>query len=412
MNKKIKIYAEVLEDSALQQFNKAMSIDCNVQGALMPDAHTGYTLPIGSVIKSINTIFPSYVGYDIGCGMLAVNLDIHYSEVNLDKLKVEILRDIPIGTNRRPEPQIIPTAGIKVTDILIKNLKETGCYQLGTLGGGNHFIEVGKSAKDETIWIIIHSGSRGLGHKVASHYMNEAYLENNKDELLDRKIEIDFESRNETFKSKNPNGYKIALHKHIDNSRKKYLSKKHDVEGHFGFDINSKNGIDYINDMNFCLNYAFDNRKYMFYLISDAIERQVSKIVRSNYFINRNHNHAEIDGNFVVHRKGATHAEKDMLGVIPANMRDGSFIVKGKGNHDSICSSSHGAGRVLSRSKANKVLLLDDFHSDMKGILTNHNDKTIDESPRAYKNIFEVMELQKDLVEVMDRAIPLLNIKG
>ena len=129
-------------------------------------------------------------------------------------------------------------------------------------------------------------------------------------------------------------------------------------------------------------------------------------------FINRNHNHAEIKEAFVIHRKGATHAEEGMLGVIPGNMRDGSFIVKGKGNEASLCSSSHGAGRVLSRNQAFMALNVDQFHNDMQGICTNHTDKMLDESPRAYKDIFEVMALQKELVDVIDHVRPFLNIKG
>lgn len=129
-------------------------------------------------------------------------------------------------------------------------------------------------------------------------------------------------------------------------------------------------------------------------------------------FINRNHNHAEIINEFVIHRKGATHANKDMLGVIPGNMKDGSFIVKGKGNSESLNSSSHGAGRVLSRSQAFKTLDFDEFNEEMKDVVTNHSIDTLDESPKAYKNIFEVMKLQEDLVEVIDYVRPILNIKG
>ena len=128
--------------------------------------------------------------------------------------------------------------------------------------------------------------------------------------------------------------------------------------------------------------------------------------------INRNHNHAELKDGYVIHRKGATHAESGMMGVIPGNMRDGSFIVRGKGNPDSLQSSSHGAGRVLSRKKAKATLDLEEFKSETAKLVTNHTDAMLDEAPKAYKDIFEVMELQKDLVEVVDRVIPILNIKG
>jgi tRNA-splicing ligase RtcB len=160
--------------------------------------------------------------------------------------------------------------------------------------------------------------------------------------------------------------------------------------------------------MECALAFALENRKRM-------IEKIVTLLgnPKELLFINRNHNHAQLlEGGYVIHRKGATHANKDMLGVVPGNMRDGSFIVRGKGNEESLCSSSHGAGRVLSRNKALSTLSLDEFHQDMQKIVSNHTDATLDESPRAYKNIFEVMELQKDLVDVIDYVRPFLNIKG
>jgi tRNA-splicing ligase RtcB len=187
---------------------------------------------------------------------------------------------------------------------------------------------------------------------------------------------------------------------------------KTNTEGHFGFDLNSDAGKNYVKDMDMALDFALANRQDMINKIIKSMEDVLNRKIKTDRFINRNHNHAEIKDGFAIHRKGATHAEKDMMGVIPGNMKDGSFIVNGKGNEDSMCSSSHGAGRVLSRRKAKDTLDVNDFHDDMKGIVTNHTDTTVDESPRAYKNIFEVMELQNDLVEVVDYIKPILNIKG
>ena len=184
-------------------------------------------------------------------------------------------------------------------------------------------------------------------------------------------------------------------------------------EGFFGFDVNSKNGRDYINDMNWCLEFALQNRKLMMYDAISAIE-SVGVIGEIEVmFINRNHNHAETkDGINWIHRKGATHAEKGMMGVIPGNMRDGSFIVRGLGNPESLCSSSHGAGRVMGRGKAKKVLDEELFQATMKGIVANVGASTLDESPMAYKDIFDVMDAQSDLVEVVAHIKPILNIKG
>ena len=398
--KKINIYADILEDEALQQFNHAMSLECNIAGALMPDAHTGYTLPIGSVIQSKQMIFPAYVGYDIGCGMCAVKLDMTAKMLDLNALKASILSAIPLGYYKHEKAQaydeLLPCSYF--TQSLFNTL---GKYQLGTLGGGNHFIELGVGS-DDKLWIVIHSGSRGFGKNIAEYYMQLAYAKS----LDSSKLEEEFEERNVEFKKHNLEKFEEA--------KKKYLHKmlknlhKGNIEGHYGFSIASKEGLDYIQDMNCALAFALKNRQMMIEAIKNILGNPTELM-----FINKNHNHAIIDDEgFVLHRKGATGAEHGEYGVIPGNMKDGSFIVIGKGNTDSLCSSSHGAGRVLSRIQAKKTLSLEEFHKDMAHIITNHNDDTLDEAPKAYKNIFDVMELQKDLVSVVEHIKPILNIKG
>lgn len=405
--KKIKIYGENIEEEAIKQFEEAMKLDCNIQGALMPDAHSGYTLPIGAVIKSNGYVFPSYVGYDIGCGMCAVNLNIKKDDIDLEKLKQHIIKNIPLGSNKHKEKQNINISKetYNISDFANYRIKDTGVYQIGTLGGGNHFIEVGESENDKSIWIIIHSGSRGLGYKIADYYMSLA----TQDSVNIEKLEKEFIIGKEIFKNVNPDGYKKAFKKFIE---KQWENATKNKEGHFGFNLDSELAKSYIEDMNYCLDFALENRRKMIDTIINGIENQLNKKIDEVLFINRNHNHAEIKENFVIHRKGATHAENGMYGVIPANMKDGSFIVKGKGNVESMCSSSHGAGRVLSRKKAKESLDINEFHKTMKNIVTNHTDDTLDESPKAYKNIFRVMELQKDLVEIIDISITILNIKG
>lgn len=404
---KIKIFSNDIEDEAIKQFNEAMQLDCNVQGALMPDAHAGYTLPIGAVIKSKGFVFPSYVGYDIGCGMCAVNLNITKDKFNLELLKDYIINNIPLGSNKHKEKQSIDLdiSKYNLDDFTKYRIEDTGVYQIGTLGGGNHFIEIGESETEKTLWIVIHSGSRGLGYKVADYFMSIATQNSVNIELLEKEFIIG----REIFKEKNIDRYKKAFKIFVEKQWEKATKNK---EGHFGFELNSEVAKAYINSMNYCLDFALENRKTMIDVIINGMELQINKKIDRLKFINRNHNHAEIDGNYVIHRKGATHAENGMMGVIPANMKDGSFIVKGKGNIDSMCSSSHGAGRVLSRMKAKEILDLQEFHNTMKNVVTNHTDNTIDESPKAYKDIFKVMELQKDLVEIIDRSIPILNIKG
>lgn len=230
------------------------------------------------------------------------------------------------------------------------------------------------------------------------------------------RYENEFDQKNENWfkaigagKTNSFDKYNEAKEKFVFD--RSFARTKSGIEGHYGFDIGSEVGKAYINDLNESLQFALDNREAMINNILKCMEPIFGKIETSR-FINRNHNHAEIKDDFVIHRKGATHAEKDMMGVIPGNMKDGSFIVKGKGNFDSMCSSSHGAGRVLSRRKAKDTLDVAEFNESMKGIVTNHSSGTIDEAPKAYKNIFEVMDQQKDLVEVIDRIVPILNIKG
>ena len=371
-----KVYAEYLEHDAIDQFVSAMNCDFAVQGALMPDCHTGYSLPIGSVVATDGVILPSWVGYDIGCGMCAVPLDVdgNLVKVNASEIMEAIYDKVPVGANMHKGVSKRKSNLLDPDDLTERGLaqfeKRNGFKQLGTLGGGNHFIEIGEDENNQ-VWIVIHSGSRGIGHGIAGEYMRLA----------------------------SPTG-KAS-------------------EGHFGFDVNSDLGQDYINDLNWALAFALENRKHMIDAICEVIAVEIfgdktAVTYDPKELINRNHNHAEFntDLGLWIHRKGATHAEAGMMGVIPGNMRDGSFIVKGKGNVDALNSSSHGAGRVLSRRKAKEQLNVDDFESTMKGIAARVGRSTLDESPMAYKSIFEVMTLQKDLVETIAHIKPILNVKG
>ena len=208
------------------------------------------------------------------------------------------------------------------------------------------------------MWIIIHSGSRGIGHGVASYYMGMDY----------------------------------------------------------SLDVKSSVGKDYIKDMEFCLEFALENRLRMvddiLGIIINSTNKPIQTLIHKFKLINRNHNHAELKDGLWIHRKGATHAEEGMMGVIPANMKDGSFIIRGKGNPDSLCSSSHGAGRVLSRNQAKKKLNLDHFSEMMAGIKAKIGKSTLDECPSAYKDIYQVMENQSDLVDIVSHIKPIINIKG
>lgn len=362
------IFAEAIDEKALAQFHSAMSQDFVVRGALMPDAHAGYALPIGAVVATEGVVVPAWVGYDIGCGMCALRLNVEGNTIRAKARAIfdQIYRGVPTGFAHNQETTPWPDADkLDRTDVIQQQLDNGALRQLGSLGSGNHFIEIGEDEENRA-WIVIHSGSRNLGHKTATHYMKLA--------------SGDGKAR----------------------------------EDHLPLQVDSPEGQAYLTDLNFCLEFALKNRTEMMRRTFSAVERSLGSVPEVDWgtMINRNHNHAELKEGLWVHRKGATHAEAGMLGVIPGNMRDGSFIVRGMGNPDALWSSSHGAGRVLGRKEAQRTLDLEVFREQMTGVVAKVDLETLDESPFAYKSIFEVMERQSDLVEVLHHVRPIINIKG
>ena len=419
-NTPYKIYAEVLDETAQEQFYDVLSQPYVTYGALMPDAHAGYSMPIGGVCATKDVIVPQFVGFDIGCGMCAYKTDFHRGDVeaHAEIIYNHIIDRIPLGFKRHKNHQPMKM-DMPLTAFAEHILDASGRMQLGTLGGGNHFIEVGYGSDDKA-WIVIHSGSRGFGHKIASHYMLQAYLLGNPKESKLEKIVEDFIERNKKFKEHNPDGFEKSLKKFTlkQTAELNKKTKLDNLPGIWGLDVDSELGRGYIKDQNFALAFALENRKKMIEVVHDILNQTIDKSYTFEYedeekFINRNHNHAEFDANRGewIHRKGATHAEKGMSGVIPGNMRDGSFIVKGKGDKNALFSSSHGAGRVMSRTKAKKNISIEEFEETMKGITGTVDENTLDESPFAYKDIFEVMKLQDDLVDVVEHIKVLINVK-
>jgi tRNA-splicing ligase RtcB len=375
MLKHFKIYGRWnIDSAAVDQINSAMALDCVKAGALMPDAHVGYTLPIGGVVGIKDMIFPSFIGYDLGCGMCAVKTSFNKDSVkSLSKeIFFGIYQNVPVGYKHNAQPVTWRDyKNIPKTDMLDKMFyKKGGFSQLGTLGTGNHFCEIGYDEND-VVWFIVHSGSRNVGHSVARHYMREASF----------------------------------LH----------TGERKAKEGHYGFNIYTTEGNNYLRDMNFCLAFALKNRRIIVQRIENTFkDLGINGDIDWETLINRNHNHADLNlkTGLWIHRKGATHAEKDMMGVIPGNMRDGSFIVRGKGNPDSLYSSSHGAGRLLGRRQAKETLALKDFEDTMGNLTAKVSAETLDESPMAYKSIFDVMKEQSDLVDIVHHVRPIINIKA
>jgi len=233
---------------------------------------------------------------------------------------------------------------------------------LGTLGGGNHFIELGESGKE--LWLTIHSGSRGVGHRVAKKYMIEA-----------------------------------------SGSEKVY-------EKTFPLDVNSQIGKEYLNILEFGLDFALLNRLEMSNKVVRVIEQIIKEKVKTELWVNKTHNHAIYERGTYIHRKGATPSKKGERGVIPANMRDGSFLVEGKGNPKFLYSSSHGAGRAMSRTEAKEKISMEQFKKSMEGITGNVSGKTLDEAPSAYKDINKVMDAQKASIKIIKHITPIINWKG
>lgn len=364
--KHYRIYADSLEPEALEQFESAMAQPFAVSGALMPDAHKGYSLPIGAVVATEGVIVPSWVGYDIGCGMCAVPTSFDEAHVR-EKAKAifeGIYEVVPTGYHHNSEntdwapAHIIPRSD-KMQEIFAKD----GLKQLGSLGGGNHFIEVGVSSLGR-VWVIVHSGSRGIGHAAATHYMQLA--------------SGDGKAR----------------------------------EGHLPLSIDSADGKNYITDLDFCLRFSQANRFEIADRVANVMAASCPGKADWKSVIDQTHNHAEKKDGLWIHRKGASRAEQGERGVIPGNMKDGTFIVRGRGRPEALWSSSHGAGRRLGRNQAKRELEMDAFVESMNGVTAKVSPATIDESPAAYKDIFAVMELQKDLVTVLSHVRPIINIKG
>lgn len=364
---------EMLEQEAQNQIYDALALPFLKKLAIMPDCHKGYSLPIGGVALLDGVISPTYVGYDIGCGMCCIitNKKFNLDERQRQKVFDKIHKRIPVGVGSArieglDHKEFRSASGDKN---LNKKVGSKLHNQLGTLGAGNHFIEVGPN-KDGFISMTIHSGSRNIGHSIADFYIRRS----------------DLESRDL------PNGF---LH------------------------ANSDFGKAYIQDMLFAQDYALNNRKEMMldllYILN--LPESLMKTV-----INENHNHAvpyglkpesSINENLFLHRKGATPANKGQLGVIPGNMRDGVYVTKGLGNEEYLSSASHGAGRKMGRKKAKKTLDHNRFKQQMHGITCSTDKSILDEAPDAYKKIEDVLKMQVEIVvDVVDHIKPLINVKG
>lgn len=367
-----------IEPGALQQAKDLANLNIAFKHiAIMPDAHQGYGMPIGGVLATKNAIIPNAVGVDIGCGMCSLRTNLkHIEQDDLKKVMGLIRETIPVGfkhhTQKQEENWMPP---LEANLHLVSQEYERAMYQIGTLGGGNHFIEIQKGT-DGYIWVMVHSGSRNIGYTVAEYYHKKAV-----EETMKRKKDIP----------------------------PKDLSY---------FERGTKGYEDYFKLMNYCIAFALQSRKLMMERIKEALTEVLHDVTFSN-FINKPHNFAawekHFDKDVIVHRKGATRANEGEWGMIPGSQGTSSFLVKGKGNPLSFNSCSHGAGRTMSRNEARRSLNLKTEVEKLKKLGVLHAlryKKDLDEAPGSYKDIQEVMALQEDLADIQVELTPLAVIKA
>mgnify|MGYP000743029860 FL=1 len=380
----IKLWLDDLEDGALAQAKNLANLPFTFSHIpLMPDSHQGYGMPIGSILATEGVIIPNAVGVDIGCGMCAQKTNLKtLTKDDLKKILGLARKAIPLGFNWHDEDQdadLMPE-GYEDLKIVARGYNKA-LKQIGSLGGGNHFIEIQKGS-DGFIWVMIHSGSRNLGYSVAKHY-NKAAIELNEKyhSVVTKKMELAF----------------IPLQDDL--------------------------AKDYINEMNYCVEFALANRKLMMARmmssITEVVKNEYDLTLETDEIINKSHNFAAWENHFgknvLVHRKGATKAFDGELGMIPGSQGSSSYIVKGLGNPESFMSCSHGAGRKLGRKQAQRELDLDaeiKLLNDKGIVHAVRNVSDLDEATNAYKDIDIVMENQTDLAEIVVKLQPLAVLKG
>lgn len=374
------IYAKTIEQDAISQIiqmaNSPLGENAHIR--IMPDCHAGAGCVIGTTMKITDKVCPNLVGVDIGCGVDLVNTTIDFGS-RLEELDEVIREYIPFGTATHDDERPWPFEELRCWERLDKDAKARAKTALGTLGGGNHFIE----AYDHG-WLSVHSGSRNIGLKVAQYYQRLAekrIKEYNHDILMEQVKTVEPSQREQWLKT-----HKIYVDKDLC-----YL---------MGQDMD-----DYLHDIEIMQRFAVENREAMLNWITTAMDGKILGRISST--------HNYIDTHNMILRKGAIAANDGDFLVIPLNMRDGLLICKGKGNPEWNCSAPHGAGRLYSRSEAKKLFTVEEYAAEMDGIFsTCINESTLDEAPFAYKDYEEIMECIEPTVDIVERLIPIFNFKA
>ena len=383
-NRPVKIWTNDVEESAMRQIENLTTLPfLHHHLAIMPDVHAGMGMPIGGVLACDGAVIPNAVGVDIGCGMCAVKTNWKMEDLPPHVIRKEIMKGIrariPLGMDHHKEAQdakYLPQGHDIDKMEIVKRRQHSILHEVGTLGGGNHFIELQKD-EEGNLWIMIHSGSRNLGKQVGDYYNKIAASLNEKwHSVVSPEIRLPFL----------PHGTR-----------------------EFGA---------YWNEMKYCIDFALCNRRLMMERIQEVIADSL-KGIEFEPMINIAHNYAAFEHHFgkdvIVHRKGATLAREGVIGIIPGSQGTASYIVEGLGNPDSFCSCSHGAGRVLSRKAAIKTLDMDAEvrNLEAKGIIhAIRCQDDMQEASGAYKDIDTVIANESDLVKVKTKLLPIAVIKG
>lgn len=387
-------YARVVEDEAIEQIRRMCDyiITEGSRIRIMPDVHAGKGCTIGTTMTINDKVVPNIVGVDIGCGMYTVSLgkvDIDFEKVDEAAHYIPSGMDVWEGRQERFD------------------LTKLNCYRylrdsrrlersLGTLGGGNHFIEIDETG-DGNKYLIVHSGSRNLGKQVAEYYQRLAMN-------LDRGYGDYFEKRDEIIRSYKEQGRKSEIQSALKDLHWQVYESKTSIPDDLCY-LSDKYLTEYLHDVEICQNFAKRNRELMAEII---LERTGMTSLEAFHTI---HNYIDVDE--MILRKGAIAAHSSEKVLIPINMRDGSVLAVGKGNPEWNYSAPHGAGRLMSRTAAKNNLSLDEYKEMMKGVYsTSINENTLDEAPMAYKRLEDIIDVIKESVDIIEVMKPIYNFKA
>ena len=380
----VKIWTDYVEETAMQQIENLCSLPFLFHHlALMPDVHAGAGMPIGGVLACVNVVIPNAVGSDIDCGMCAMKSNWKVEDIPAEVLRNQIVSGIraaiPVGMtwHESPQDEAFMPQNHEIDKLnVISQHYESALLQIGTLGGGNHFIELQRDEQG-SLWIMIHSGSRNLGKKVGDYYNKVA------------------SALNERWYSSVPKNINLPF-----------------------LPVGSREFTQYWKEMQYCVDFALSNRRLMMQRIQEVLAAALPGI-EFEPMINIAHNYAAWENhyghNVIVHRKGATLASRGVTGIIPGSQGTASYIVEGLGNHESFNSCSHGAGRAMSRTQAENTLSLEEEVRKLDALGIVHgitSQRDLQEASSAYKDIDEVIHNELDLIAVKTRLLPVAVVKG